>query len=120
MEDIMAANDQDHLVEMRRILQVLPKLAAKLPADLDEKSLTGAADDLEKKIGEVKRLNALRTEAMNLRDDAVARINDLTKRVRAAVKGAYGDDSTEYELVGGTRLSDRKRPVRKNGNGAPA
>jgi hypothetical protein len=27
--------------------------------------------------------------------------------------GTFGDDSSEYEMVGGTRLSDRKRPVRK-------
>jgi hypothetical protein len=37
---------------------------------------------------------------------------DKVKRVRAAVKGIYGDDAPEYELVGGTRLSDRKTPRR--------
>jgi hypothetical protein len=32
--------------------------------------------------------------------------------MRAVVKGVSGDDSLQYEMVGGTRLSDRK-PVRR-------
>jgi hypothetical protein len=38
---------------------------------------------------------------------------DALKRVRATVKGVYGDDSSEYDLVGGTRLSERRRPGRR-------
>jgi hypothetical protein len=34
------------------------------------------------------------------------------KRIRSVIKGTYGDDSSQYELVGGTRLSDRK-PYRR-------
>jgi len=33
---------------------------------------------------------------------------DQLKRARSFVKGLYGDDSVQYELVGGKRLSDRK------------
>ena len=36
----------------------------------------------------------------------------LMKRARAWVQGVYGDDSREFAAVGGTRLSERKRPVR--------
>jgi hypothetical protein len=35
------------------------------------------------------------------------------KRVRSAIKGVYGDDSTQYEMVGGTRMSERKPRTRK-------
>ena len=35
------------------------------------------------------------------------------KRVRAGVKGIYGDDSSQYEMIGGTRMSERKPPARK-------
>jgi hypothetical protein len=38
---------------------------------------------------------------------------DKVKRLRNGVKGTFGDDSTPYELVGGTRLSDRKPYRRK-------
>ena len=52
------------------------------------------------------------TDMRNLRDALSQSTWDKVKRVRASVKGMYGDDSTQYELVGGTRLSDRK-PVRR-------
>jgi hypothetical protein len=41
------------------------------------------------------------------------RLVEKVKRVHASVRGLYGDDSTQYELVGGTRMSDRKSRVRK-------
>jgi len=53
------------------------------------------------------------TSARNQRDALNLSIWDKVKRVRAAVKGIYGDDSNEYELMGGTRLSERKTPTRK-------
>ena len=34
--------------------------------------------------------------------------NDWSKRILAAVAAKYGTDSSEYEMVGGTRLSERK------------
>ena len=73
-------------------------------------------------------LTALITDIGNLRgveSDLVSLENQLTqlrsqrdlmqqstwnklKGVRSMVKVVYGDDSLEYELVGGTRRSDRK------------
>ena|SRR5947207_856353 len=39
-------------------------------------------------------------------------LRDLNTRMLSAVEAAYGPDSSEYEAVGGTRTSERKRPVR--------
>ena len=52
------------------------------------------------------------TEVRNRRDELYLSAWDRVKRVRASIKGLYGDDSSEYELVGGTRRSDRKRARR--------
>ena len=49
----------------------------------------------------------------NQRDAACIGIWDKVKRARAGIKATYGDDSTEYEIAGGTRLSERKPPRRK-------
>jgi|SRR6266550_553997 len=48
-------------------------------------------------------------------------IRDWNKRVLSAVEAQFGSDSSEYEAVGGTRQSERKRPVRKpkGGGGTP-
>lgn len=56
-----------------------------------------------------KQLVSLR----NTRDGQMAQMWDAVKRLRATVKGVYGDDSSQYELVGGTRTSERKRASRR-------
>ena len=53
------------------------------------------------------------TDLRNQRDALNSAIWDQVKRVRAGVKGLYGDDSSQYEMVGGTRLSERKTPTHK-------
>jgi len=52
------------------------------------------------------------TDMRNQRDAFSQSMWDKVKRLRAGVKAIYGDDSSQYEMVGGTRLSDRK-PVRR-------
>ncbi|MFL5804145.1 MAG: hypothetical protein ACJ8CR_20665 [Roseiflexaceae bacterium] len=49
----------------------------------------------------------------NQRDEQLGAIWEMVKRARATIKGFYGDDSSEYELVGGKRLSERKKTTRK-------
>jgi len=48
------------------------------------------------------------TELRNQRDALQEAAWDKIKRVRAGIKANYGDDSTQYEMIGGTRVSDRK------------
>jgi hypothetical protein len=52
------------------------------------------------------------TEMRNQRDALSQATWDEIKRVRAGVKATFGDDSTQYEMISGTRVSDRK-PVRR-------
>jgi len=48
------------------------------------------------------------TEVRNKRDAVCQATWDKVKRVRAGIKASFGDDSTQYEMIGGTRVSDRK------------
>jgi 50S ribosomal subunit-associated GTPase HflX len=77
---------------------------AKMAADLAQ------SDPL---LTEMGALDAELTRVRNKRDALYATLWDEVKRVRNSVKGVYGDDSTEYEMVGGTRKSDRKPVSRK-------
>jgi hypothetical protein len=52
------------------------------------------------------------TEVRNRREAVCQAAWDKVKRVRAGIKASFGDDSTQYEMIGGKRLSDRK-PVRR-------
>jgi hypothetical protein len=75
-----------------------------LRADLD------TVGELKEKI---KRLEAELLSVRNERDAVCIQVWEQVKRARACVKVMYGDDSSEYQLAGGTRLRDRKRPRRK-------
>ena len=41
------------------------------------------------------------------------KLNKMVSQVLSSAVSLVGDDSDEYELLGGTRASERKRPVRK-------
>jgi hypothetical protein len=62
---------------------------------------------------EIDRIGTILVEKCNQRDRHYASVSDAVKRVRSAVKGIYGDDSSQYEMVGGTRRSEWKTPARK-------
>ena len=50
------------------------------------------------------------------RDAANLSLWDKVKRVRAGVKASFGNDSSQYEMVSGTRLSERKTATRRTAN----
>lgn len=52
-------------------------------------------------------------QAYNEFQAAEKAIRDLSERMLAGVASKYGKDSSEYEMAGGTRKSERKRPTRK-------
>ena len=62
---------------------------------------------------QISSLEAELTGLRNQRDELYIALWDQVKRARAGFKGIYGDDSSEYEIIGGTRRSERKRPTRK-------
>ncbi len=74
--------------------------------------LTTDIEDIYQTQHALAALESQLTEVRNRRDELYLSAWDRVKRVRASIKGMYGDDSSEYELVGGTRRSDRKRARR--------
>jgi len=46
---------------------------------------------------------------------AEAELNDLNRRILSAGEAQYGADSSEYEMLGGTRTSERKKRSKKGG-----
>jgi hypothetical protein len=62
---------------------------------------------------QITALEAQLTDKRNQRAALGAGLWDKIKRVRNAVKGIYGDDSSQYEMVGGIRMSERKTRTRK-------
>jgi len=59
-----------------------------------------------------QRLAELDNEQNNI-DDAERELVQWNRRILSAGEASFGSDSSEYELLGGTRTSDRKRPTRR-------
>ena len=78
--------------------------AAALTADIN------AASPLQ---AEIEKLEIQLADKRNQRDMLYNAMWDKVKRVRAGVKANYGDDSQQYEMVGGTRTSERKTRARR-------
>jgi len=102
------------LVKARQILagmkQIVPKpdFGPGLTPEMYEAEVKGYSQDLDAFNGALAAID----NTSNRLDDRKQRLHDFTLRIQAAVKAVYGPDSSEFELVGGLRRSDRKRPVR--------
>jgi hypothetical protein len=53
------------------------------------------------------------TPLLNNRNDKAGKLNAVLVQARKAIAGYFGEDSSEYELAGGTRKSERKSPGRR-------
>jgi uncharacterized small protein (DUF1192 family) len=62
---------------------------------------------------EINSLETQLTDLRNQRDEAFGTGWSYITRMRAGIKGIYGDDSSEYEMAGGTRRSERKPRSRR-------
>ena len=62
---------------------------------------------------QMNALEAELTDLRNQRDVLYEAIWEKVKRVRNGVKGNYGDNLSQYEIVGATHLSERKPPTHK-------
>ena len=108
----MGFNSKD-LLRFQKVVEGLKKLPEPLGGEL-------ATDKVEKRVSELEaamqHVDALRkelTKAINERNRTHKDVSNLVTRVRSMVRGKYGPDSDEYEMVGGTRASERKRPSSK-------
>lgn len=73
--------------------------------------------DLTDELDGYNQDNAALDERQNVVDRKEDGAGDWAKRMLAAIGARYGTDSSEYEMVGGTRTSERKKPSRKGSGG---
>ncbi len=76
-------------------------------------ALEGETTQVRTLYAQISSLETQLIDLRNQRDALTLSVWDRLKRVRTGVKSLFGDDSSEYEMVGGTRLSDRKHPARQ-------
>ncbi len=82
--------------------------------DQTVEAFEAAAKKLETLLSNTNAKELELTALRNDRDHTTAELDEVCIRVRSGIKGYFGGDLTEYKQAGGTRASERKRPVRKN------
>jgi hypothetical protein len=90
--------------------QINPEVQA---GDLTQAALDLAVAEARSCQSQIAILEMQLADLRNKRDERLVHMWDGIKRLRATVKGIYGDDSPQYALIGGTRMSERKRPARR-------
>ncbi len=76
-------------------------------------SFTTAVDKARSKLETYNTLLSTVDAAYNELLEAEKSLGSLTEHMLLGVASKYGKDSHEYEMAGGVRKSERKRPARK-------
>jgi len=101
------------LQEAGQVKEALDKIAKALPGGISAKAAAEAIARLNEAIAKLDGLNAERSKLVNEKASTASELQAFIVKARLAIKVECGDDSSEYEMAGGTRKSERKRPVRK-------
>lgn len=110
----MATTAEDRLLaEAKELLKRITAFGDKLPADVGPAKVEKVVGDMAVLVQTGKDLDEKRLALTNDKRAKTRELREIMKRVKSSVAGVFGDDSNEYELVGGTRRSERKKPVRK-------
>jgi len=86
-----------------------PSFGPTLTAEAYEAEIDAFIEEQDRYNGDIAALDD-RQNALAARENV---LNDWNQRILAAARAHYGADSSEYELVGGIRRSERKKPKRK-------
>jgi hypothetical protein len=106
-------SERDVLTEAQSMGKVVSGLD-ELPSRIDKAKFQKLTTRMADHLGDIDDLKKKLAAAVNAKDADLKGLRSMIADIRTAVKGAYGADSTEYELVGGTRASERKKPSRKS------
>jgi hypothetical protein len=87
--------------------------ALKINDEVTVETMEAAINRVETKIATYNGILASADQMLNEIDADIVTMNDLSGRVLSGGKSKFGKDSSEYEVLGGTRASERKKPQRK-------
>jgi len=104
----------DVLEQANTVLTAINQIGKEISfGDVNHAMLTADVTQIGPVMSQIIQLETQLTDVRNQRDAISQNIWDKIKRIRLGVKANYGDDSSQYEMVGGIRLSDRKPRSRK-------
>ena len=93
---------QNALQQARSVLTAWPQINDGLTfGDLNLEALTMDVESVGSTHAQINNLETQLTHLRNQRDAQMLAVWDKVKRVRAGIKSIYGDDFSEWEMIGG-------------------
>lgn len=83
-------------------------------------SLNEQLDGIKERIVNYNAALSTADSESNIIDDSLKALSEFNRRMLAAIGAVYGYNSNEYEMAGGTRISDIKRSKRAGSKPADA
>lgn len=113
-EEAMARKTVDNVVaELDAIFRVFDGETDLKIGDITRQSLTATISGLRAKSAELEAVKAQVTTLVNSLDADLAAAVEIQTRGLSGIRAIFGPDSSQYELAGGTRKSERKKPTKK-------
>ncbi|WP_339136471.1 MAG: hypothetical protein WGN25_01135 [Candidatus Electrothrix sp. GW3-4] len=106
------------LKEARQVKEALEKIGPGLPESITVAEIERRIAALEAKVSAIDAVNADKTRLVNEKNADAGSLSDFIVRARSGVLSVFGKDSSEYDMVGCVRLSERKKGKRRNGEGS--
>lgn len=104
----------DILTDLDKVLRVMrANPTFKVGDDITLASVEALATNIRAKKAATEETRTLLTAQVNDANSTAADGWQVVVRVRGGVRASFGPDSNEYEQIGGTRSSERKKPKKK-------
>ncbi len=101
------------IAEAHALAGSLETFKLKLPNGLDAPKVNAHVAVAQASVDKVDDLRKQLEKAIVDKQTHIKALQNDAKNIRTGVKAVFGDDSAEYKMVGGTRLSERKKPTTK-------
>ena len=99
--------------EALKLKEVLESIGKPLPGGVSVGNLENLITKLQTISAKVDSVKAQLTKLVNEKGDSSKSLSSFITKAKLAIKVEFGPDSSEYEMAGGVRASERKKPVRK-------
>lgn len=105
---------ENALADAEQVARVWGENTSFAMSDVTLAQLRAMIEELRASSSTLEDLRTRLTAAINDTNGRADALSAVVTRARGGFRSFFGPDSTQYEQVGGTRLSDRKRPARKS------
>lgn len=96
-----------------KLKEALEEIGKPLPGGITIEKLDKLIKEVEDRTAKADSLKIELRRVVNEKNLSCKNLREFIAQAKLAVKVEFGADSSEYEMAGGTRTSERKKPGRR-------